>query len=446
MSQSSDFKSFLINKVNLNQTRLNVLSQRVAAIENFLANDDVLGESITEVIPQGSFAHGTIIKPVGTKEFDADVLVPMDEVDGWTAADYVQKLYEAFGRSATYATMRSRKKRCVTLDYAGDFHLDVVPFVTRQGEAYVTNRITNQFELAAPDEFTEWLEEKNRITGGNLVKVVRLLKYLRDHKARYTVPSVTLTAALAHHVSEAVSIATPDAYRNVAATLRTLSDALAVQLTTYPYNPPYIRDPGTGQDLAGRWRNENYQTFRSRFTAHAEKIGTACDEADYDRAVVIWQDLFGPEFGAIAKASSVLASVSAETAAPASERFLDRDFDIRDALNPSYRFKVVGYVVARKGFRDGSLPKRGDRVGKNRSLKFKIEGSNIPGPYDVYWKIRNYGQEAELAGSLRGDIHKDDGTRSWSESTSYIGHHYVEAMIVKSGFCVARSRQNVIVI
>lgn len=446
MSQSSDFKAFLTEKVNLNQTRLNLLSRRVAAIENFLTNDEVFADHVTEVIPQGSFAHGTIIKPVGSKEFDADVLVPMDEVDGWAASDYVQKLYEAFGRSATYKTMRSRKKRCVTIDYAGDFHVDVVPFVTRSGATYVANRATDEFELAAPDGFTEWFEEKNRIANGNLVKVVRLLKYLRDHKTRYTVPSVTLTAALAHHVSETAKVKTPDAYSNVANTLRTLSSELAAQVAGYPYGPPYIADPGTSRDLADRWGRDNYQTFQIRFTSYAEKIGEACDANDYDKAVTIWRDLFGSDFGTMTESASLTASASARSLVPVSERFLDRDFSIPEAVNPAYRFKAVGYLVPRRGFRDGPLPKRGDRVGKSRSLKFKVEASNIPEPYDVYWKIRNYGEEAEQADSLRGDIHKDSGTRSWAESTSYIGHHYVEAMIVKDGVCVAKSRQDVIVI
>lgn len=118
----------------------------------------------------------------------------------------------------------------------------------------------------------------------------------------------------------------------------------------------------------------------------------------------------------------------------------------RRCYDPTYRFKTVGYVVPRKGFRDGPLPKRGDRVRKHRKWRFKVEQSNIPEPYDVYWKIRNYGEEADQANSLRGDIHKDPGTHIWSEHTSYIGHHYVEAMIVKNGICVARSRQDVIVI
>lgn len=446
MSQSSDFKAFLTDKVNLNQTRLNQLSQRVTAIENFLIGDEVFGEYVTEVIPQGSFAHGTIIKPVGNKEFDADVLVPIEEVYGWAAQDYVQKLYEAFGRSATYKTMRSRGKRCVTIDYAGDFHVDVVPFVARSGSTYVTNRITDDFEPAAPDDFTEWLEEKNRITKGNLVKVVRLLKYLRDHKTRYTIPSVTLTAALAHHVSENAKTLDPDAYKNVANTLRTLSEELAVQVAAHTHSAPYIQDPGTGQNLADRWKDENYRTFRTVFTSYAAKIGDACDETDYSKAVEIWRDLLGDDFGTVAESASLVAASSTKSISPVSERFLDRDFNIPEHLNPGYHFKTVGYVVPRKGFRDGPLPKRGGRVGKHRSLRFKVEGSNIPEPYDVYWKIRNYGEEAERANALRGDIHKDAGSRTRTETTSYIGHHYVEAMIVKNGVCVARSRQDVIVI
>ena len=221
----------------------------------------------------------------------------MNEVDGWAAKDYVQRLYDAFGRSATYKTMRTRHNRCVRIDYSGDFHVDVVPFVSRHSSTFVTKRRTDEFEPAAPDDFSEWLEGQNRITNGNLVKVVRLLKYLRDHKLRYSIPSVTLTAALAHHVSESAKVLDPDAYKNVANTLRNLSEELAVQIAANPHTAPYVRDPGTGQDLTERWKDANYQTFRTVFTSYAAKIGEACDEPDYAKAVSTWRDLFGDDFG-----------------------------------------------------------------------------------------------------------------------------------------------------
>lgn len=444
MSQEIDLKNFLSEKVNLNQTRLNLLSQRVQAIQTYLLGDETFGDTFSELLPQGSFAIGTIIKPVGNHEFDADVLLPMDEIAGWEAKDYVENLYTAFGRSSTYATMRGRHSRCVRIDYAGDFHVDVVPFVTRNGSTYITNRVTNEYESSAPDQFTEWVEEQDRVTNGNLVKVVRLLKYLRDHKQTYSIPSVTLTAALAHRVDATAPLFDADSYDGIGNTLKTLTGALRDHLALYPLTPPYIKDPGTGQDLTDRWTPEQYKNFRTRFTAQANLIEEACGKAEYADALPIWRSLFGPDFGTAA--ASLSAAVSKHYIEHASsEKFLDRDFRIPTSLNLAHSAKVVGEVVPKRGFRNRPLPKTGDRVDKGRSLIFKVK-TNVPAPYDVYWKIRNHGEEAAQANALRGDIHKDDGSHTRRESTSYIGHHYVEALIVKDGVCVAKDRQPVIVI
>ena len=48
------------------------------------------------------------------------------------------------GNNQTYADKRRLKTRCVTVDYAGDFHLDVVPRVTIRGKHYVCNRQDNK--------------------------------------------------------------------------------------------------------------------------------------------------------------------------------------------------------------------------------------------------------------------------------------------------------------
>ena len=88
----------------------------------------------------------------------------------------------------------------------------------------------------------------------------------------------------------------------------------------------------------------------------------------------------------------------------------------------------------------------GNQVEKFRTLRFKIEDCNVPHPHEVYWKIRNYGDEAAYVEELRGDMHRDDGGRSRTETTKYKGHHYVEAYVVRNGVCVARSRQEVIVV
>lgn len=73
MKLIKNFKKFLDQEVNLNRTRLKTLDERVTAITNFLSNAETFSSNYIDVIPQGSFAHKTIIKPVDEgDEFDAE--------------------------------------------------------------------------------------------------------------------------------------------------------------------------------------------------------------------------------------------------------------------------------------------------------------------------------------------------------------------------------------
>src|SRR5437879_3534046 len=129
MKLLKQFDDFLASKVNLNQSRLDLLDKRVAAVDAFLgAGDDDIATRYVQTIPQGSYAHRTIIKPVDDNdEFDADILLELTEEPDWSAEDYVKQLYRAFRCSATYRGMVSRHARCVKVDYANEFHVDVVP-------------------------------------------------------------------------------------------------------------------------------------------------------------------------------------------------------------------------------------------------------------------------------------------------------------------------------
>lgn len=68
---------------------------------------------------------------------------------------------------------------------------------------------------------------------------------------------------------------------------------------------------------------------------------------------------------------------------------------------------------------------------------FRIVSHNVPSPYSVKWKVRNFGDEARGRGALRGEISDDNGTETKKESTLYHGEHYVECYIIKNGQCVA---------
>ena len=77
-----EFNLFLRDHVNLNQSRLDTLHSRVSSLDTTLEESTILEDKLEgSLIPQGSFAHRTIIKPLSGNDFDADVLLPMTEQD-----------------------------------------------------------------------------------------------------------------------------------------------------------------------------------------------------------------------------------------------------------------------------------------------------------------------------------------------------------------------------
>lgn len=189
----NDFGKFLRDTVNLNQSRLNSLESNVDALKSFIRQQD-WGAKPIDFFGQGSWAHKTIIKPVDGGEFDADLLVMVAPVEKWTADRYIDSLYQAFRYSSTYQDKVQRFSHCVTITYVGDRKVDIAPCVKDRlwsGTYEVCNRNTNAFELSAPIEYTAWMRQQNGYSGSNSFrKVTRLLKYLRDIKARFTCPSI----------------------------------------------------------------------------------------------------------------------------------------------------------------------------------------------------------------------------------------------------------------
>lgn len=443
------FKNFLNETVNIEATRLDTLNSRVDGISSFLATAPVIGELYIDAIPQGSMAHGTIIKPLPNHEFDADFLLEMTPPSDWQPKDYIQEVYTAFRTSNAYKDRVSRKNRCVRVQYANDMHVDVVPYVEFNGLNYITNRNDGEngkFERTNPTGYSEWLDDKNRIASGNLIKVLRLLKWLRDYKVTFTCRSVILNALVGERVSEINLLNDTSYYADVPTTLVHVLEDLVKYLEPYSAYMPNITDPACPEvDFNHRWDNDQYLNFREKMTYYAAKARAAYDEPDRDTSLALWQELFGSDFGKApaVKASALLPAVSASR----QEMFIDKTKGYL-IVKTAYAVKIVGRTLPKRYHSTYPLPIRGNRVEKHRDIEFSIERCTVPKPYQVYWKIKNRGEEAIKADCLRGEIITDDlanGTRH-REPTAYRGRHYVECYIIKGGTCVAIDRQPVIII
>lgn len=288
-----EFAEFLRDEVNLNQSRLDRLETSVGAVNDYLKGN-LTGYQKME--RQGSYALGTLIKPVDDNdEYDADIQIVMNPNPQWQPKDYVLEINRTLDGNKNYADKLRLKTRCVTVDYAGDFHLDVVPRVTINGKHYVCNRTDNKFEETDGNGYREWFNEKNRITGGNLKRVVRLLKHLRDHKNSFTAKSILLTTLVGNTIRSSDEGTT--AVSTVADTLETVLSRMNDYLQQHP-SMPVIKNPVLPSENFNRhWDQRRYTNFRNRVQSYAQTAKQAKAEPSAEKAIKLWQELFGESFG-----------------------------------------------------------------------------------------------------------------------------------------------------
>ena len=296
---NQQFAEFLRDEVNLNQRRLDRLETAVGAVDDYLKNN-LPGYQKME--RQGSYALGTLIKPVDDNdEYDADIQIVMNPNPQWEPKDYIHQVRRTLAGNKTYADKLKLKTRCVTVDYVRDFHLDVVPRVTSGGNHYICNRIENRREPTDGNGYRDWFNDKNRITGGNLKRVVRLLKHLRDHKNSFRARSILLTTLAGNTIR--TSDEGKECVSTVADTLETVLSRMNDYLQRHQ-NMPEIKNPVLQAENFNRhWSQQNYANFRNRIQTYARIARQAKAEASGEKAIKLWQELFGESFGKSAGSS-----------------------------------------------------------------------------------------------------------------------------------------------
>jgi hypothetical protein len=300
MQLEDHFGVLLRDTVNLSQFRLDTLDDRVAKIYSALKDDTELGPRVLGMSKQGSWAHRTIINPVGDNEFDADFMLYLEDDTEWSAKDFLTNVKSALMRSPVYGKMTvNRKNRCVRVVYANSCHIDIVPAITRGGLEYVANYEDDNWELTDPEGFTAWMKEKDTITGGNLRRVIRLMKFLRDHRGSFTgTRSVILTTLLGEQVSAFRTFGDSGYYKNVPNTLLHIVRDLDEYLQANPTKPVIMDPSGSGTSFDHRWSQETYANFRDRIHTYAADMDAAYSSTDKDDSVSKWQALFGNGFKA----------------------------------------------------------------------------------------------------------------------------------------------------
>ena len=290
MKNVAEFNKF-IGEISLSKSLRGRIDRRVRAVTRLLIQLD----SFDGVQRRGSYALRTIIRPDNRQDYDVDLLVFLkDGGRNKKAADYLGEVHDCLMRDKNYADKACLKTRCVTVKYAGDFHIDLVPCIAKGGRDFICNRCENILEETDGTGFRDWFNRQSNITHGNLKPATRLLKRLRDHQGNFEVTSIALTALAGNTVSggnDGVN------FKNIPYALKTTANRINSFLEKNP-GAPDIANPALSPEKFTRdWKQSDYRNFREKFNIYTAKINAAWDEPDPQRSVSKWRELFGDNFG-----------------------------------------------------------------------------------------------------------------------------------------------------
>lgn len=114
--------------LQLTPTQYRDAKQKYEAVGEWLSADGSLLQVFHPVIyPQGSMRLGTTNRPWGREEFDLDLVCQLHGCGGAHPLAVYDLVHGRLNEHGTYKPILEKKKRCLRLNYAGNFHLDILP-------------------------------------------------------------------------------------------------------------------------------------------------------------------------------------------------------------------------------------------------------------------------------------------------------------------------------
>ena len=299
MELAQHFERFLEN-ISLDEPKLNRIKAEHEILRGALEADQFVSPALYETFLQGSYVHGTAIRPLGRgADFDVDVCCSLDlnavPVGTEEPRRLVRWLARRLKKVEAYRGKVSTRPRCVRIDFPGEFHMDVVPLAgdSRQVNSvlHIPNRTVNGWEATNPKGLEEWYRWQNARTDGKFVRVAKMLKHWRNQALpkRARPPSIALEVMIAQAWPILLSSSDADAVSGV---LRQLSNNLMLSFSAPRLMNPSLQNENLLRDLD----DDHLQSFKTRLNEAAGIADAARREYDEGRSIALWQSLFRARF------------------------------------------------------------------------------------------------------------------------------------------------------
>ncbi len=134
------------NDLDITETQYNNAVRSYKAVGSWLADaNSLLSPYKPEILPQGSFLLGTMIKPVNDNDdLDVDLVCRLEGKNSdWAQYNLKQIVGDRLKQNKTYKEMLDEEgRRCWTLEYSDDanYHMDILPSIVSEGHKVILER------------------------------------------------------------------------------------------------------------------------------------------------------------------------------------------------------------------------------------------------------------------------------------------------------------------
>lgn len=423
LSLSSDFKNFC-KKIKLDDSAMRTTSAEIAKKLN-KEFYDVTGEESEHMYIVGSVGRKTAIK--GSSDLDLLFVLPDEIYDKYNG-------YESGGQSQLLQEVKNvLKERYPKTEISGDGQVVVIDFDAYTVEL-VPAFINDDTSFVYPDthdggswkitkplleqEACDDIDDSSNGAFRNFTGILRTWK----NNVGFSFSGLLIDTLVAEFFenNDCFEDATYYDYRKI------LLDLFGF-LKEEDSNQSYWFALGSNQHVSDKGKGRFVKKAKQAY----EKIYNASDDSINE----VLREILGHDFPKIDK----------EVRDYSVKEYRNTEEFIRDKFPVDIIYNLkIDCEVKQDGWRPNLLSRiiKADGFLKvDKSLEFMIISTDCPQPYDIYWKVRNVGKEAESRDDIRGQIVK--GVSSHREHSVFRGPHYTECYLVKNNICVAKAKINV---
>ena len=278
------------------------------------ADDSPLRPFAPDIYPQGSMKLGTTNRPWRGEEYDLDIVCQLHGCGHAHPLDVYEAVYQRMAGNERYRPILERKKRCLRLDYAGNFHMDILPACPDPPRGGTCVKVPD-CELVAwspsnPLGFAEWFFARCEITA--LLELTEFRKAIRPLPnpvpSKYKYPLQRIVQLMKRHrdsffdgnrdAARSVVLTTlaAEAYQGEESLLQGLDSIIAVivrKVESYPGILPVLNPTNRHENFADSWTPETYGQFKAYLRNFRKHLDQMMRSQGLDVFKIAMSDLFG---------------------------------------------------------------------------------------------------------------------------------------------------------